>query len=134
MRFVAWRSPEENPFMTVAERVAAPLLPKLAPRRADEPGQFGFADRDRVQRILAEAGWSRVDVSPIDVPCHFQERDLLHYMTRMGPVGRLLPDVTEPVRADLLARLRAALEPYVNGAEVRFTAACWMVTACSERR
>ncbi|MBA5760646.1 SAM-dependent methyltransferase, partial [Escherichia coli] len=27
MQFVAWRGPAENPFMTTAERVAAPLLP-----------------------------------------------------------------------------------------------------------
>jgi len=131
LRFVAWRRPEENPFMTVAERVAAPLLPKLAPRRADEPGQFGFADGARVERILAQSGFSRIDVRAIDVPCHFPEPDLLHYMTRMGPVGRLLPELTEPVRAELLTRLRAELDPYVHGAEVRFTSACWLVTAAS---
>jgi SAM-dependent methyltransferase len=129
LRFVAWRSPEENPFMTLAERVAAPLLPTLSPRRADEPGQFGFADGERVQRILAQSGWSRAEVQAIDVPCRFPEQDLLHYMTRMGPVGRLLPEVPEPIRAELLARLRAGLDPYVHGAEVRFTSACWMVTA-----
>lgn len=30
---IAWRSPAENPFMTCAERAAAPLLPPLPPDR-----------------------------------------------------------------------------------------------------
>ena len=48
LRFIAWRSAAENPFMTTAERAAAPLLPNLPARRPDAPGQFAFADRDRV--------------------------------------------------------------------------------------
>lgn len=39
-----WRSPAENPFMTVAERAAAPLLPTLPARDPKGPGQFAFAD------------------------------------------------------------------------------------------
>jgi len=129
LRFVAWRRPEENPFMTVAERIAAPLLPDLPPRRADEPGQFGFADGDRVKSILERSGWTHVEVRPIDVPCRFPTADLLHYMTRMGPVGRLVPGLPDPVRIELIEKLRTALDPYVHGAEVLFTSACWMVTA-----
>src|SRR5262249_25135771 len=40
LRLVVWRSAAENPFMTTAERAAAPLLPNLPARRADGPGQF----------------------------------------------------------------------------------------------
>src|SRR5690242_14666789 len=52
LRFIAWRSAEENPFMTTAERAAAPLLPNLPARRPGGPGQFAFADRGRVYSIL----------------------------------------------------------------------------------
>ena len=45
LRFIAWRSAAENPFMTTAERAAAPLLPNLPARRPDAPGQFAFADQ-----------------------------------------------------------------------------------------
>jgi ubiquinone/menaquinone biosynthesis C-methylase UbiE len=43
LQFIAWRSAAENPFMTTAERAAAPLLPNLAARQLDAPGQFAFA-------------------------------------------------------------------------------------------
>ena len=45
VRCIAWRSAADNPFMTTAERAAAPLLPTLPARRPDAPGQFAFANR-----------------------------------------------------------------------------------------
>ncbi|MES5487514.1 class I SAM-dependent methyltransferase, partial [Bradyrhizobium sp. INPA03-11B] len=67
LQFIAWRSAAENPFMTTAERAAKPLLPQLPPRRADAPGQFGFADRKRVESILKDSGWDAIAVEPVDV-------------------------------------------------------------------
>jgi hypothetical protein len=41
----------------------------------------------------------------------------------------VLPQLDEPTRARTVEAVRAAFEQYVHGAEVRFTAACWLVTA-----
>jgi SAM-dependent methyltransferase len=131
LRCVAWRSPADNPFMTTAERAAAPLLPDLPVRRPDEPGQFAFADSDRVRRILNDSGWTAIDLQPIDVPCAVPERDLVRYLTQLGPVGRMLQQADDSLRARVMAVVRPAFDPYVHGAEVRFTAACWMVAARS---
>src|SRR5262249_44839921 len=117
LRFVAWRTAEENPFMTAAERAAAPLLPNLPARRTDGPGQFSFGDRERVRRILKESGWSEIEVEPIDVPCNLPANELLGYATRLGPVGRILHDAEAGVRAEVMERLRAAFDPYVDGTE-----------------
>ncbi|MGX1885387.1 class I SAM-dependent methyltransferase [Streptomyces sp. NPDC055287] len=130
LRFVAWRSAAENPFMTTAERSASPFLPNLPARRPDAPGQFAFADPDRVHRILEESGWAGVDIRPIDVACTLPERELVRYFTRLGPLGLVLHEVAdERTRAQVIETVRAAFDPYVDGAEVRFTAACWMVGA-----
>jgi ubiquinone/menaquinone biosynthesis C-methylase UbiE len=129
LRFVAWRSAPENPFMTAAERAAAPLLPDLPARRPDEPGQFAFADRERVRAILQEAGWSAVHIQPIDVACAMPETALVPYVTRMGPVGRALQQVDEPTRARVVEAVRAAFGPFVQGPAVRFTSASWSVAA-----
>jgi len=127
--FVAWRSAAENPFMTTAERVAAPLLPNLPARRPDEPGQFAFGDGDRVRRILEASGWSEIEVQPIDVPCTMPEGALTSYVTRFGPVGRVFPELDDRVRAQFIENVRVALVPYVHGSEVRFISACWSVDA-----
>jgi len=127
--FLAWRSAAENAFMTTAERVAAPLLPNLPARRENEPGQFAFADRDRVHRILQDSGWSAIDVQPLDVPCTMPESQLTRYVTQMGPVGRMLREAEPEIRVRFIEKVRAALEPYVHGTEVRFTSAGWVVRA-----
>jgi SAM-dependent methyltransferase len=129
LRFVAWRGPSENPFMTAAERAAAPLLPDLPARRPDTPGPFGFADLQRVHRILEESAWAGIDIRPIDVACTLPEKDLVRYLTRIGPLGQVLHEADERTRTQVIETVRAAFEPYVHGAEVRFTAACWLASA-----
>lgn len=129
LRAIAWRSAADNPFMTTAERAAAPLLPNLPVRRPGAPGQFSFADRDRVVSILEESGWAGIDIRPIDVECTLPEKALHGYLTRLGPVGLVLQDADERTRAQVTEAMRAAFEPYVHGSEVRFTAACWMIGA-----
>ena len=129
LRAIVWRSAEDNPFMTVAERAAAPLLPNLPVRKPHEPGQFAFGDPQRVRSILEQSGWSQIDIRPLDVECALPEKDLVAYLTRLGPVGVALQEADERTRARVIDAARAAFEPYVRAAEVRFTAACWMVGA-----
>jgi SAM-dependent methyltransferase len=102
LRFITWRSAAENPFMTTAERAAAPLLPNIPARRSEGPGQFA---------------------------CVLPERELAHHVTRLGPVGLALHEADDETRTRVVETVRAAFDPYVDGGEVRFTAACWMVGA-----
>lgn len=127
--FVAWRSAADNPFMTTAERAAGPLLPNLPPRQPGAPGQFAFADRERVAAILTAGGWADVDIRPLDVACAFPQHELMPYLSRLGPVGRALQDADAATRARALEAMRSAFDAYVHGPEVRFTAACWVVCA-----
>jgi ubiquinone/menaquinone biosynthesis C-methylase UbiE len=124
---IVWRSAEENPFMTTAERAAAPLLPDMPARKANEPGQFAFADKNRVARILQESGWTDIDIQPVDIVCRFPESALVRYLTRLGPLGRIFDQLEEKLREQVVATVRRAFDPYVHGTEVRFVAACWVV-------
>jgi SAM-dependent methyltransferase len=134
LHVIAWRSAAENPFMTTAERAAAPLLPNLPARRPGAPGQFAFADRHRVSAILEESGWTGVDIQPIDVDCTLPEKDLPGYLTRLGPVGLVLQEADEETRMQVIDTVRAAFDPFVHGTQVRFTAACWSVSARAPKK
>lgn len=129
LAFIAWRSAAENAFMTAAARAAAPFLPDLPAPVPDAPGPFGFADGDRVRRILDSGGWSSVEVRPIDVPCTVGEGDLFAYITRLGPVGAALRSADDDTRAKVIAVLPAAFAPFVEDGMARFNAACWLVRA-----
>ncbi|RQN34325.1 class I SAM-dependent methyltransferase [Paraburkholderia tropica] len=128
LHFVAWRSAVENPFMTTAERAAAPLLPNLPARRPDAPGQFSFANQHRVWSILEASGWAEIDIRPINIDCTLPERELVSYFSRLGPVGMILQETDERTRVQVIASVRS-FDPYVHGADVRYTAACWMISA-----
>ncbi len=124
-----FRSPAENPFMTAAERAAAAYLPDIPPRVPGAPGQFAFADRQRVANILEQGGWARIEIDPVDVPCVFPAKELDRYMARFGPVGLALQKADEATKARVVAAVRAGFDPFVQGSDVRFTAACWRVRA-----
>lgn len=129
LRFIAWRDMEENPFMTTAERAAAPLLLGLPERRPDAPGQFAFADADRVRRLLEESGWEDIDIRPADATCVLPADKLVWWFTRFGPVGTALREVDEPTRERVVETVRPAFAPFAHADEIRFTAACWQIDA-----
>ena len=129
LTFVAWRSPAENPFMIAAGRAAAPFLPSLRPPDPDAPGQFAFANGERVRRILDASGWEHVDVAATDTRCSLGEADLLAYATKLGPVGLALRDVDEATRERAIKAVRAAFDRYLSDGVARFTTACWLVRA-----
>jgi SAM-dependent methyltransferase len=130
---IAWRSAEENPFMTTAERAAAAILPNLPARRPDVPGQFSFANGPRVVAILEDSGWAEIALQPIEVECTMPEQELVRYLTRLGPVGLALQEADEETRARVIDTIRPAFDRYVHGKDVRFPAACWLVRARAGR-
>jgi SAM-dependent methyltransferase len=129
LRFVCWRSPDENPFLTTGARATAHLLPEMPPREPGEPGPFAFAEKARLFDVLSGAGWEGIEVEPLDVPCAFPKSDLSRYLARIGPIGSALRDADDAKRAEVLRVALAAYGPFVNGEEVRFTARCWSVGA-----
>jgi SAM-dependent methyltransferase len=124
-----WRSAADNPFMTAAEHAAASLLPAMPTRSLDGPGQFAFADPGRTQRMLEDSGWRQIQVSPLDVDCAFPAEALDYYLTRLGPVGVALRDADDATRGKVITAVHRAMAPYIKGDQVRYNAACWLVSA-----
>jgi SAM-dependent methyltransferase len=124
-----WRGADENPYMTAAEQATAPLLPPMPAKQPDAPGQFAFARPERVRDILARGGWHAIDIEAVDVACSYPTAQAELYVSRLGPLGRLMPTLDEPERLRLTGIARAAIEPFVRRDRVRFTAACWRVRA-----
>lgn len=130
LAFIAWRSPAENPFMTAAKRAAEPLLTNLPAPDPNAPGQFAFADGDRVRHILQASGWSDIDLARLDVEGTVTEPELLAYVTKLGPVGLALKEMNDPtLRARVIEVVHAAFQPYIKNGVARFAMASWLVTA-----
>ncbi len=125
LRCIVWRGEDENPFMTTAERAAAPLI-EIPPRDA-HAGQFAFGDPGRVRKILDAAGWHDVQLDPLDVECTMPASVLETYVSRLGPTAIALQDADEATRQRVIEAVLPAFEPFVDGDTVRFDAACWIV-------
>lgn len=128
LTFVAWRGPDENPFMTASGRVARTFIPDLPRPDLDAPGQFAFARAERIRDILSGAGWTSVETRPWNVPAAIAERDLPS-LARMGPAGAAMRALPEPRRAEAIQAVLAAYGPFVRSGAARFDLACWLVTA-----
>ena len=133
LAFVCWRAPRENPWaMTplVAARQAVGIEPP--PWDPHAPGPFAFADGERLQRLLAEAGFARVELQPFDAPIFIgaSPAAAAAYSLRVGPVSRFAREVGPPHEATIAAAVERALAPLAaaDGA-VRLNGSVWIVTA-----
>lgn len=129
LHMITWRPPSENPFMLAAETAARAYLPDLPERKGSEPGQFGLCDHDAVSSMLTAAGWSGVELEPIDEVCTMTREQLDAYLVLLGPVGRVYQELEPALQTEVVAAVRAAFETYIDGDYVRFTAACWSIRA-----
>jgi SAM-dependent methyltransferase len=128
LRFVCWRDPAENPFMTLTARATKGLL-DLPARLPNAPGPYGLADPERTRGILTAAGWDGVEVRPFDATCTMPADELMAFLTRIGPLREALAEADVERRLAVLEAVRAAAEPYVDGDRVSFEAALWIVDA-----
>lgn len=129
MHLVAWRSARENAFLTLAERAAEHMLPELSRRKDGVIGPFAFADPEPVKRMLEEAGWQSVRFEPVDFQASFSADALELYMTRLGAVGQVFAALEPQLQQALIDCVRKAYEPYLWQGRIRFTAACWAISA-----
>jgi hypothetical protein len=129
LAFVCWRAMVENHWMAVPLAAVQSLLPATPPLPAGAPGPFAFADRDRLSRILAEAGFTDVAIEP-----HAQAigQDDLESAVRttmnMGPIGAALRENPQ-LRAPISEAVRTALAPHAGPGGVKLPSATWIVTA-----
>jgi SAM-dependent methyltransferase len=130
LRFVCWRDPAENPFMTLTARATAHLL-DLPARVPNTPGPYGLADPERTRGILADAGWRSIEVRPFDTVCAMPADELMTFFTRIGPLREALAEADDERREAALEAVRTAAEPYVKGERASFEAALWVVDAAA---
>ncbi|MBN9540858.1 MAG: class I SAM-dependent methyltransferase [Reyranella sp.] len=131
LAFVCWRTPQENPWGLVPVRAAAPFLPPLQRPGPEEPGQYSFGDRNRVERILKESGFVGASLEPLDVSIHMGQdvAEIVANADRFGPLARPFAEATPEAADKARAAIAEALAPHAKPDGVSLPGACWLVTA-----
>lgn len=131
LAFVCWRTPQENPWGLVPLKAAAPFLPPMPRPGPEDPGQYSFGDRARVERILTGAGFGTPAIEPLDVQMWMGDdvADVLANAGRFGPLARAFADVPPAVVAKAKKAIAEALAPHATSDGVILPGACWLVSA-----
>jgi SAM-dependent methyltransferase len=127
--FSCFRSQAENPWAADVARMVG-----QAPGDPDAPGPFAFANPQRVERVLGDAGWHGIEFEPVDfayVAGHGEDpvADARAFFARIGPAARALRLLEGEARDRFATRLEQWLEKHRAGNLVAFAAAAWIVTA-----
>ena len=133
MAFVCWRAPKFNPFFIAPLMAAYKHVPKLPDVAPDDPGPFAFQSEERVRRILGEAGFAEVTLTPHDMTLDLARGQGLDAAVQasleIGPAHRALMDQPEAARAAATAEIRSTLAAMQVGQTVPLGVSIWVVGA-----
>lgn len=132
--FVCWQSPALNPFFTAPMQAALSVLPPPPPSKPGAPGPFGLADKDLIQRVLTDAGFTNPSIAPLTLQLSVGESqsfdEIFEELIQIGPAAALIaesdPALKEPARTAVYERLSGF---YLPGKGVSFEANFWLVNA-----
>ncbi len=129
--FIAWRTAQENPWGTTPTRAAQPFLPPQQRPGAEDPGQFSFGDRARVERILGEAGFNSLRFEPIDRQIWMGDSvaEVVAGAGRFGPLARAFAGADPAAIERAKQAIAEVLAPHARADGVRLPGACWLVQA-----
>jgi SAM-dependent methyltransferase len=133
LAFLCWQEVERNPYFTVPFEALAEFLPSAGlpgPTR-NGPGPFSLADPRHLARLLAESGFTEVDVRPLSESAVAGEDvdDAVAFLRSHPAAAALFAQLDADTAAGAKAALRSALKPYEAPEGVLFDAAAWLVTA-----
>lgn len=131
LAFICWRTAQENPWGLLPVRAAAPFLPPLPRPGPEEPGQYAFGDRARIERILGQAGFSSLDIEPIDRPVWMgpSVEEIVEGSTRFGPLAKAFAEAEPAAAGKARQAIAEAVAPHATTGGVALPGACWLVRA-----
>jgi ubiquinone/menaquinone biosynthesis C-methylase UbiE len=133
MALVCWRSLAENPWMEVPMKAVAQHLPPRPKGVPNAPGMFAFCNPDHVEQVLTASGWripkfEKLDVD-LDIAAGHGLDEAVVQTTRIGAINSWLRNQPEEIVSASIASLRQALQPYVDGDNVRLKGAVWLIAS-----
>jgi SAM-dependent methyltransferase len=131
LALAAWTGPDDNLWSAAPVRImqTREILEKDEPQG---PGQFAWADPDRIVETMETAGFVEPQIEAVDFAIHYDDVDdwwvaQTQLSTRTGDADRQLDFAT---RSDVLADLERAAEPFLQPDEsLVIPARTWVATA-----
>jgi SAM-dependent methyltransferase len=110
LALAAWAGPADNPWASVPQQELV-KMGATSPPDPEEPGMFGLRDPDKIEELLGAAGFTEIQVEPIDIVFEYPSLDdWWDYQLDVSPtltdaVGALTPAQRDDLRDAIDARL-----------------------------
>jgi SAM-dependent methyltransferase len=128
--FACFRPLSENPWVQEPLTAVKHLLPVGAPPGPEEPGQFAFADPDRVRRILTEAGFRDIAFTRHDPTMKLGSAErAAELSSQIGPIARALTGAPESLRTAVRDALVTAYRRHEGPDGIALPGGNWFVSA-----
>ena len=133
LSFVCWQDPTLNPWQSLSLQVIKEYLdmPSPPPR---SPGPFAFQEKDYVQGILEQSGFSKIyfDDNQEEITM-FSGKTLQDasedYLAINPVVTEMLKDSPDNLKIEIVESLKEAFAEFYMGDGLLFPSATWIVTA-----
>jgi SAM-dependent methyltransferase len=129
---LCWRPAAENEWVRVPLEVAIQHVAPEPPPGPNEPGPFALGDPARIERILGEAGFASLSITPFDPEIVLSEQGLdpaVQFAMTAGPTSRLLREVSDEAKDRVRRALETAMRPLLAGDRLVLGGATWLVHA-----
>ena len=136
MTHIVWRTPDDNPWLSMAKGVVLRFLPPPG-EDADTcgPGPFSMQSQDMVTGMMKSAGYQDIEFKRVDAPVLVGKtvRDAIDFQLAIGPAGEVFReagDEAEEKRDRIEAALAEAIEAQKTDADgIVMDSSSWVISA-----
>jgi ubiquinone/menaquinone biosynthesis C-methylase UbiE len=125
LAFSVWAARERNPTLSLAGTVLVELG-HTPPPDPQEPGAFFMADRERIRRVVVEAGFAEPEIEEVSFRWQFANQDAYwRYLTEMAAsFSRVLRALSPEAQNTVRERVHEAARPFYSVEGYDFPAVC----------
>ena len=132
LTFLCWQKASDNPWMSTAGYAVRSHFPDdKVDSNEREPGPFAFADPDYVTDILTTSGYVSIEIESVQARLQVASDldDAIWFQSRVGPLARVLQELSGKEQEAALSVAREALAEHVTESGLHLDAATWVVKA-----
>ncbi len=136
MTHIVWRTPDDNPWLSMAKEVVLGFLPPPGEdARTCGPGPFSMANQEMVTGMMKAAGYENIDFERVDAPVLVGKtiQDAVDFQLALGPAGEVFReagDEAEDKREQIEAALAEAIDAQKREADgIVMDSSSWVISA-----
>lgn len=133
LAFAVFRTARENVWASAPVNAVRHLLELPPPPGPEDPGQFSWANPERVERILGTAGFKSISLTAIDPVMRYAgpggAEEAADFCFLVGPILRASAKLSPEARADVRLRLVAFFRSVEGPDGITLAGANWIVKA-----